>query len=402
MDKIAIYKSNSLNNMFDYCCSWPEFMHNSEYFILTEPGTTITICPPGDFEEIFKIYDKNIDEKYFFPIIFSKWILFEKLEHICIPHDVIIDIKNNKAKIILSNVFEGWPNHYWLKAINFLIAKYNFTNSSFVVLNGNASLFPTEYHHVYYNHWEKHMFYELDNLVNSKLKYKKNRKHKFICLNRRPQDYRAALITLLEDIENKGILTFNPEVDNDKGVFFKNRLKRFEVQYPKLFKIFEKRNVKSRLPKIYNDGINAAVENPTNDRSPYKFYDTYLHVVPETYHYNSEGQIFYSEKIFKPIIYFQPFILVSQTHSLKHFKNFGYKTFENWIDESYDDILDNEKRLIQTTKIIKNFVNKSNKELDNIIVEMTPILEHNFQNLIYRSKNLNFKLKHDLYKIINA
>lgn len=402
ISNIPLYKSDADNNLFSYCTAWPSFMHNASYFILPNHDYEFLGYNNVEFNNIYKNYDINTDSRYIFPIFFSKWILFENLDKILIPNNVINDIFNHKCKIMLINVFEGWQNFYWLTAINFLKNKFGIADYSIIIVNGNASEFFECKNHIYYNHWERHFFYDLENYKNAQLKYKKNKKYKFICLNRRPQPYRAALTTLLENLEKNGILTFNTEVDNDNGVFYNNRLKNFQIHYPRIYKKFKKINLESRLPKRFGDGINAQLENPTRDRSPCKFYDSYLHVVPETYHINENGQIFFSEKIFKPIVYFQPFVLVSQTHSLKTFRSLGYKTFGNWIDESYDDIVNNEERLIAVYKIIKNFVNKSDKELDNIINEMKPILDYNFKNLIIRSNNLDYNFKKRLSEILHA
>jgi hypothetical protein len=402
ISNIPLYKGDTVNNLFSYCIAWPDFMHNSTYFIIPNFDFEFLGYNNVEFNNIYKNYESHKDVRYIFPIIFSKWILFENLDKIFIPANVLQDVLKNKCKIMLMNVFEGWQNFYWKKAINFLKNKFNITDSSIIVVNGNASKFSQFSNHIYYNHWEKHFYYDLENYNTADFKYKKNKKYKFICLNRRPQPYRVALVTLLENLEKDGILTFNTEVDNDDSAFYKSRIKNFEINYPRLYKKFKKINLESRLPKQFDDGINAQFENPTRDRSPIKFYDSYLHIVPETYHINEEEQIFFSEKIFKPIIYFQPFVLVSQTNSLKTFKTLGYKTFDRWIDESYDNIVNNEDRLIEIYKIVKQFINKSDKELDNIILEMKPILEHNFKNLINRSFNLDYNFKKNLSEILYA
>jgi len=55
----------------------------------------------------------------------------------------------------------------------------------------------------------------------------------------------------------------------------------------------------------------------------------------------------------------------------------GYKTFDKWWDESYDDELDVEKRIDIITKILKSFENKSKEELIEIRNDMNSILKHN-------------------------
>jgi hypothetical protein len=57
-------------------------------------------------------------------------------------------------------------------------------------------------------------------------------------------------------------------------------------------------------------------------------------------HHNIINPIFITEKTFKPIMYGHPFILYGNTHSLKSLKDWGFETYDNWFDESYDDTTD--------------------------------------------------------------
>ena len=54
--------------------------------------------------------------------------------------------------------------------------------------------------------------------------------------------------------------------------------------------------------------------------------------------------IFITEKILKPIINLHPFILVENHCTLKKMREYGFKTFTPFIDESYDEIGDTTQR----------------------------------------------------------
>jgi hypothetical protein len=69
----------------------------------------------------------------------------------------------------------------------------------------------------------------------------------------------------------------------------------------------------------------------------------FVHVVNETVFYDEKLHL--TEKIFKPIVCSRPFILVSAPGNLKYLKSYGFKTFDTWIDESYDQIIDPSLRL---------------------------------------------------------
>ena len=51
-----------------------------------------------------------------------------------------------------------------------------------------------------------------------------------------------------------------------------------------------------------------------------------------------------SEKTYRNISYGLPFVLISNKNSLKHLREFGFKTFDCFIDESYDS-MDDDKRM---------------------------------------------------------
>ena len=108
--------------------------------------------------------------------------------------------------------------------------------------------------------------------------------------------------------------------------------------------------------------------------------ESFLHVVTETCFWDEKDHL--TEKIFKPIVARMPFVLVGCTNNLAYLRSYGFKTFDQWWDESYDSIADPIQRLQAVVKIIEDICNKSNTELESILVEMQPILDHN-HNLFY-------------------
>ncbi len=102
----------------------------------------------------------------------------------------------------------------------------------------------------------------------------------------------------------------------------------------------------------------------------------FIHVVTETIFY--ENKLHLTEKIFKPIVAKRPFILVGAVGNLKFLKGYGFKTFDKWIDESYDNESDPDKRLDMIIFELKKLCNLSMHELKNMQTEMLEILEFNF------------------------
>ena len=97
----------------------------------------------------------------------------------------------------------------------------------------------------------------------------------------------------------------------------------------------------------------------------------------------------YSEKSYHPMWYKKPFVLGAPPHTLKLLKEHGFKTFSDFWDESYDSITVHEERLLKIFEVIDFINSKSIEELQEMYVQMKPILEHNY-NLI--KEKLRLKL----------
>ena len=112
-----------------------------------------------------------------------------------------------------------------------------------------------------------------------------------------------------------------------------------------------------------------------------RFYqDAYVNFVVETHF--SKNNVFLTEKTFKPILNLQPFIIVGAPGSLKLLKELGYETFDDWIDESYDKIRNDEERMFECFAMAYEINKKSPEELIAMTKEMIPVLAHNQQVLL--------------------
>jgi len=103
--------------------------------------------------------------------------------------------------------------------------------------------------------------------------------------------------------------------------------------------------------------------------------ESFLFVVTETEYWTRKCHL--TEKIFKPIIGMQPFVLLGPAHNLAYLKSYGFLTFDRWWDESYDSIEDPVERLLAVNNVIANLCMRSNEELEQMLDEMQEILLHN-------------------------
>jgi hypothetical protein len=85
---------------------------------------------------------------------------------------------------------------------------------------------------------------------------------------------------------------------------------------------------------------------------------------------------------FKGIANKRPFIIFGAPGILKYLRDLGFKTFDRWWDESYDLELDVETRADMIIKIVNQLSTYSQKQLQQLCLEMEEILEYNHQYLL--------------------
>lgn len=101
-------------------------------------------------------------------------------------------------------------------------------------------------------------------------------------------------------------------------------------------------------------------------------------IVTETVFYHRKLHL--TEKIFKPIVVHRPFILVAAPGNLAYLKTYGFKTFDRWIDESYDLEEDNDKRIQMIVDEIEKLSNLSWEDTLAMYDEMREVLKYNFDH----------------------
>ncbi len=116
-------------------------------------------------------------------------------------------------------------------------------------------------------------------------------------------------------------------------------------------------------------------------------FDSYFEIVNDTW-FTGSANLLVGEKLVRPLLRLQPFIFVGSPYLLKYMKDVGFKTFSPWIDESYDSIEDPTERMEAILKEIDRLCNMSLQELHKIYCELWPVLEHNFNHFITKTKDI--------------
>lgn len=85
----------------------------------------------------------------------------------------------------------------------------------------------------------------------------------------------------------------------------------------------------------------------------------------------------FSEKTLKSVMSWRPFILLAPPKTLKLLKDLGFKTFDSWWDESYDDIEDHHLRFRKVYELSQWILSQDKKTLSTMLHEMKDILNYN-------------------------
>jgi len=106
--------------------------------------------------------------------------------------------------------------------------------------------------------------------------------------------------------------------------------------------------------------------------------DSLVYVPTETVYFGRRTHI--TEKTFKAIALEMPFVLVAPAGSLSYLREYGFRTFADVFDESYDLETDDIRRIEKVTCLLKDLNNLSVAERQRIHQACLPIVEHNYHH----------------------
>jgi hypothetical protein len=212
------------------------------------------------------------------------------------------------------------------------------------------------------------------------------RKNAFLFKIRRQKDYRHALLYKLasDDLLDMGdwscinqIQYNQTEVENLSNAY------RFQYDLEKVKKVCEQTPHRLQLePNSTFESVGG-----WGDLNGDSHKNSYFYICTETY-INDLGYKSLTEKVFKPLVNFQPFLFVAYPGALQLLRNLGFKTFHPFIDESYDLEQDEVTRINMIYQEIKKLCAMSNEELHAWYWQMQDILIFNHHTMIgYHSKD---------------
>ena len=311
----------------------------------------------------------------------------------------LTDLQNNQAILLIDQSFEGYQTSWLWEWFHQECIKWNVSPKNIVYVTGNmiadeiyekwvnANNITEKLKVIGYPHFELdigitcyHMSKREDHLptFEDHIKYKteniENIKS-FACLNKRLRPHRIWFYKYMYEsgLLDKGLVSMNLF---DKGewwfegsVMDVNNMDQMREKLPLL--VYEKRNDElddNHYIRRFNNQVCL---------------DTYVTVVSEAHCGDSSETMFISEKTYKVIACRQPFIIMGNKDTLKKLRQCGYRTFDGFIDESYDSLptFQRMESIIESLKKIDAIEDKL-----SWFKSMEEIVEHNYNVFMNKLK----------------
>jgi hypothetical protein len=374
---------------------WDIFSEDGEMF--SQDYLKGKICPPiyhpnieyrtvGDILENKHIYIINVFNMSFFNDNYD--IGFK-----CINKKYLDDIRNGKSKILIMLTLEGYSGsetnqdldviEKWRIDANLPVGSVYYGTGNLIinqVYNGNIKCEPI----LDFEAWNNVNFTDV-------VEYQPiDDKNLFLVYNRNPRPHRVnfCIRLLKNEIFERGLVSLGDMKYYNNKTYIVEPHNEYQFNYLKSNSPF----VIDSKPDLY---YNLACDITTSD-----YQRTFISVISETL--MDKNTLFISEKTWKPIMVGHPFIMLGCKHTLKFLKDLGYKTFDKWINEEYDNIEDDNDRRNAILVELKKLSLKSVDELKNIRNEMREVCQYNQKHfyVLYKKKYGPNNINGDISKII--
>ena len=190
----------------------------------------------------------------------------------------------------------------------------------------------------------------------------------FLCLNNIIGGFRKHRIEMLQQFVGRNLLERNlisfPDVCPYEGQSLKLLCAKYDLECPEV-----------TLPLTIDNGSGYAAKSHKIDLWD-QANNSLIHVVTETLYRANRNHL--TEKTFKPIVMQQPFIIQSCKGSLEYLRRYGFRTFSEFWDESYDEAND-DVRTNEIGKVLESINTMSQKEKTTLQTAVNSTVEHNYQ-----------------------
>jgi len=368
---------------------------NFSNYVLRKPIIDLAVQ-----ENYKKLEQIGKEEKYFFVkngyncnfIRNHKNVGFKRL-----PQQVLDDVKNNKAKIIINVAGEGFSGgndkkfkddldiiQTWIDDAGLPPTNVYYFNGN--LISNDIKSDKVKYHVVPLFTFEGWTILNIEKDISdyTTLEFEPADKFLYINLNRTPRTHRLYLLASLrsKNLFDDGQNSFNMECIDSQHCF-----EELTALAPPADILKNAEEIKS-IGKLFVDVDNSDLNVPhfNVDSSLYK--KTFISLITETTTFNNS--IFITEKTMRAILHGHPFIILGNKGLLKRLKDLGYKTFDQWIDESYDDYDTIQEKVEIICKNLESLKEKGPAALIKIRNEMSEICDYNQRHFIAQLQHRYF------------
>ena len=305
-------------------------------------------------------------------------ILKNKKEFENLFNDIIDRFDNNTDEFcyyLRGEVF-WWNGFYYMFNLLNDVFKNRGIHHKLKFLDNNPNLkFKESNNYIGYPYMLGIPFYEPDEeiIFNSR----EINKH-FLCLNRRVKPFREEVVELIHEYNLFDKFHYSFGVDGESR------------NHP-LFKKLD-----GNVPHGFNPitGFEKSTFCLLITENTIEYVDRIHDINVDSNIYLNGGLINHlTEKTTRALCLGMPFIMISSPYSLKTLKEHGFKTFDTFWNEDYDEIIDWEGRFEKIKKIIIEISNWSLKRCNMVYKEMIPILEHNRNRYLELNKEWTENIK---------
>ncbi len=324
-----------------------------------------------------------------------------------ISEQALTDIREGNAILFLDWAQENHLTVEQMSRFNELIAQANLPANNVILAHNGFNLqeeyerlFPVEERRMTVKNWPFLMFHNSwhwahhrsciiseEAFLNSRNTIRENH---FLFRIRRCRNYRIALLYKMADdnILNLGDWSMLDESLTDWNAAHMSQTFGFNINpttAENLFKQFPHRLKSEPNSHFYNISGWGDIDSTHSLTS-------YFDITTETYMEGSYKS--FTEKVCKPLMNFQPFVLISFVGALAQLRDLGFKTFNGFIDESYDLEPDPVKRLHMVYTEIKKLCAMSKEQIHKWYWSMEEILLHNQKHMLnfYKEDTYNLEL----------
>ena len=254
-----------------------------------------------------------------------------------------------------------------------------------------------------YKCFKNYFWFDTVNKISKPIKLDPNKesRYDFITLN---MSYRESRYMIFTDLKNSGMLA-NAKYTNifNNKTFpadrIENKNSHFILEHVKSedFPFIQKIQTDEYFKTLYDHAHKTWGVTPPID---IRLLDidlincSYLEVVNETV-FDSTSNLFITEKTFRAIAVGHIFLICGQPKLLEHLKHWGFYTFDDLFDESYDNLCSFSQRWAIIKKNLQLWIGLSDLEKQSYYRKSFYKLVHN-QNLLY---NRDFKTEiEELFK----